>query len=140
MPPPWKHVDLVGDPRAGGVDQVEQRHADARGRFLDADDLFHGASAPAAGLDRRVVGHHGDLPAVDGAQPGHNSISGKVLGHDVGVEAVLHERPGVQQEVKALARRELVLLAELGQVARTTLQRPFAQLAMARVAHSVIAP
>src|SRR6266566_2622800 len=36
--PAGEHLDLIGYPRPGGVDQIEQGHADARGRLLDADD------------------------------------------------------------------------------------------------------
>ena len=39
----------------------------AQGVLGEPDDLLDGAGAPRAGLDRGVVGHQGDRPAVDGA-------------------------------------------------------------------------
>ena len=132
--PAGEHVDLVSDPRAGGVDEVEEGHADAGGGFLDAHDLFHGAGAPAAGLDRGVVGHDGDLPAFDRAQPGDHSVRRQFFGQHVGEEPIFDEGALVQQQVEALARRELVLLTKLWQVSRSALQRLFAQLAVARIA------
>src|SRR5258708_31874512 len=69
------------------------------------------------------------------AVPCQEPVSRQLYSHNVGVEAVLDERTRVEQKVEALARRELVLLAELGQVACAALERPLAQLAVARVGH-----
>jgi len=79
-------------------------------------------------LDGRVVGHDGDPPASDCAQPDHNAVGGKILGQDVGEEPVLDERPQVEEEVEPLADGELVLLAQLGQVPGAASQRLLAEL------------
>ena len=74
-----KDLDLLGDAPAGGVHQVEHRHAQARGLFLDADDLEHGLLAPGAGLHRVVVGHDADGAAADGADAGHHAVGRRVV-------------------------------------------------------------
>src|SRR6266849_3629212 len=135
MPPAREHVDLVGDPRPGRVDEVEERHADAGRSLLDADDLLHGAGAPAAGLHGGVVRHHGHLAAVDGAEPGDDAVRGQLLRENVGEQAVLDEGVLVEQNVKAGASAQLVLLAQLRQVPRPTLERFVAKLAMPRTRH-----
>src|ERR1700687_2242017 len=135
MAAPGEHIDLVCDARAGGVDQVEKWNPDAGGDLLAADDLFDGSSAPAARLDGWVVCHHGDLTAVDGAEPGDHAVGRQLLSEDVREQPVFHKRAWIQQEVQAFACGELVLLAQLGQVARTTLQRPVAKLSLPVFCH-----
>ena len=48
MPAAGEHVELIRDARAGRVDQVDERDAQAAGGFLDAQDLLHRALAPRA--------------------------------------------------------------------------------------------
>ena len=89
---PGEHVDLVGDPRAGRVDEVEERDADPRRGLLDPDDLLDRPRAPAAGFHRRVVRHHGHLAAVDACPgPVTTPSAGQLVGEDVGEEAVFDE-------------------------------------------------
>ena len=61
-----EQVDLVGDPGAGRVHQVDHRNTGGVGPLDDPDDLLDGPGAPGAGLDGGVVGHQADPPAVDG--------------------------------------------------------------------------
>src|SRR4029077_3328210 len=100
----------------------------------DAHDLLDSSSAPAPGLDGRVVGHHRHLPAADHSEPGDHAVCRQLVGEHVCEKAVLDERTGVEEHVEALARGELVLLAQLGQVAGAALERRFAQLPVS-VAH-----
>src|SRR5207253_8493530 len=44
-------ADLLGDPAARGVDQIEERDPEPGRSLLDADDLLHRLLAPGAGLD-----------------------------------------------------------------------------------------
>jgi hypothetical protein len=92
-----EHVDLVGDPCAGGVDQIEEGNADSCRCLLDPDDLLDRASSPAAGLHCWVVGHHRHLAAIDHAEPGDHAIRGQLVGEHVGEEAVLDEGNLVKQ-------------------------------------------
>ena len=110
--PAGEHVDLIGDARAGRVDQIEERHAEPARRLLDAHDLLDGARAPRAGLDRRVVGHDGDGAAVDLAEAGDDAVGGQVGRAVVGEQAVLDEvaRVVVEEQAQALAREQLALL------------------------------
>jgi len=130
MAPAGEHVDLVGDPRARGVHQIKEGDADAARGFLDPDDLLNRASAPAAGFHCRIVGHHRHLAAIDHPESRYDAIRREFLGEHVGEQAVFDEGALVEQQVKALAGRELVLLTKLWQVAGATLQRLFAKLAL----------
>ena len=69
-----EHLDLVGDPRAGGVDEPEDRQLLAQRHLGGPHDLLDGAGAPRAGLDGRVVGDDDRRPAVDGAAPGDDAV------------------------------------------------------------------
>jgi hypothetical protein len=72
------------------------------------------------------------------AEPGYDSVRRQLLFEDVRVKTVFDERTLIQELVEPLARGELVLFTKLWQVPRPTLQRPFAELAMPRVAHKTI--
>ena len=48
-----KEIHLVGDARAGGVDEIDDRMLVLPRELDDPDDLLDGASSPGAGLDRR---------------------------------------------------------------------------------------
>ena len=78
VPPPGKHVDLVGDARARRVDQIEQRDAQPPRRLLDAHDLLDGARAPRPGLDRRVVGHDRDRAPVHAADARDDAVGRQI--------------------------------------------------------------
>ena len=107
--PAGEQVDLVGDPRAGRVDQVDHRHAGPVRGLDDADDLLDRAGAPRPGLDRRVVGHQGDRPSVDGRGAGHDTVRGQVTGDDVREGAVLDEGALVDEQPHPLAGEQLAL-------------------------------
>ena len=125
---PGEHVDLIGDARARRIDQVEQRHAQPARGLLDADDLLDRARAPRAGLDRRVVGHDRDRPAVHAADAGHHAVGGQVGRGRVGEQAVLDEVLAVRsiaQQRDALAAEQLarggVALVVLGRARRAAI-------------------
>src|SRR5205085_7922221 len=60
-----EHRYLIGDARAGRIDEVHHRNACAVSEFGDADHLFDAAGTPRSSLDRRVVREDADLSAVD---------------------------------------------------------------------------
>ncbi len=128
VPASGEHVDLVGDARARRVDEIEQRDSQAARGLLDAHDLLHRPRTPAARLHGGVVGHHGHLPALDSAEAGHHAVGGKLFREHVGEQPVLEERVLVEQQVEPLTRCQLVLLAQLGQIASAALERLGAQL------------
>ena len=128
VPAAGEHVDLVGDARAGRVDEIEQRDSQPGRGLLYAHDLLHRPRAPAARLHGGVVGHHGDLAALDGAEARDHAVGRKLFGEHVGEQPVFEERILVEQQVESLARGQLVLLAELGQIASSALERLGAQL------------
>jgi hypothetical protein len=135
VPATRKHLDLVGDARPGGVDEVEERPPDAGRGLLDAEDLLDSACTPAPRFHGRVVRHQGHQPAVDPAETSDHSVRRKLFGESVGEKAVFDERARVEQKVEALSRGQLVLLAQLGQVSRPALARLLAQLFGARARH-----
>ncbi len=105
--PTGEQVDLIGDARAGAVDEVDHRHR-CRVRPLDDPyDLLHRTGAPRAGLHGGVVSHEADGPAVDHRRTGDHAVCGEPVGKDVGISAVLDERVGVDQQRDAFAREEL---------------------------------
>jgi len=105
--PPGKHLHLIGDARAGRVDQVEQRTAQALGLLLNAQDLLHRAAAPGACLDGGVVGHDGDHPALDATDAGHDTIRRQPLRRAVREQRILHERARIEQAIEPCAGEEL---------------------------------
>ena len=115
-----EHLDLVGDARARGVDEVDHRHAVAERRLLDAEDLLDRLGAPRAGLDGRVVGHQRDRAAADRAHAGDDAVGAEAVGLPVGEQRVLGERAVVEQPLDPLAHRQLALLLGLLVVALGT--------------------
>ena len=105
-----EHLDLVGDAGAGGVDEPDHRHAGAVGLLYRADDLLDRAGSPRSSLHRRVVGHQADRPAIDGRRTGDHAVRRQVAGEHVGVDAVLDERPLVDEQPDPLAGEQLALL------------------------------
>src|SRR5918996_79541 len=69
-----KDLDLLRDPAARGVDQIQHRGLQARRPFLDAHDLEDRLLAPRAGLHGVVVGHDADGAPADGPDAGHDAI------------------------------------------------------------------
>jgi hypothetical protein len=115
--PAGEQVDLVGDARAGRVDQVDHRYAGRVRPLDDADDLLHRAGAPGAGLDRGVVRHHAHVPAVDPGVAGDHAVGRKPVGEVVRVQPVLDERALVGQQRDPLTGEELALRGVGGVVA-----------------------
>ena len=122
---------LVGKEDAADVDEIDARQAVLHGDLLGPDVLLdrHREISPA--LDRRVVGHHQHLAAVDDADPGDHPGPGRlVVVHPVGGEgAELEERrPPVEEPVQPLADEELfpglVELSGLGRPACLDLGQP----------------
>jgi hypothetical protein len=113
-----EHLHLVGDPGARRVDQVDHRDAVGVGLLDDPDDLLDGPRPPGARLDRRVVRHQGDQPAIDRGRSGDDPVGGQAVGQHVGERAVLGEAAGVGQqrdpgpgEQLAAGRPRLVVLS-----------------------------
>ena len=88
--------------------------------FLDAQDLLDRLGTPRAGLDRRVVGHQRDRPAIDRADARHHPVGAEPLLPPVGQQRLLGERAVVQQQRDALAHGQLALLERLLAVALGT--------------------
>ena len=113
-----EHLHLVGDARAGRVDQVEDRHAQPLGRLLDAHDFLHGARPPRSRLDGRVVGHHAHRAPLDAADDGHDAVGAVAGFFVVGEEPVLDQEVRVEQQLEPPTHRQLVLLPQLFRVLR----------------------
>jgi hypothetical protein len=107
--PAGEQVDLIGDARAGGVDEIDHRHAVRVRPLDDPDDLLDRPRAPGPGLDRGVVGHQAHLAPADPGIPGDHPVGRQPVGHTVGIEAVLDEGPVVDQERDPLAGEQLAL-------------------------------
>ena len=114
--PPREELDLVGDARAGGVDEVHDGELVLQRGLGEAHDLLDGARAPRSGLHRRVVGHHADRTTVDPADTGHHAVGGKIVGERVGEQRVLDERAVVEQPREPVAHEQLVRRRELAAV------------------------
>ena len=108
-----EHLHLLGDPRAGGVHEVDHRHAMRERGLLDAQDLLDGLGTPRAGLDGRVVGHQRHGATGDRAESGDDAVGAEPVRLPVGEQRVLGERALVEQPVHALAYRQLALLRGL---------------------------
>ena len=63
--PAGEQVDLIGDARAGRVDQPDDRQLVSQRVLGQSHDLLDRPRTPRAGLDRRIVGHHAHRSAVD---------------------------------------------------------------------------
>jgi hypothetical protein len=74
--PPGEQLHLIGDARAGGVDQPDDRQLLAECGLGGPDDLFDRAGAPRACLDRRVVGDDDHRATVDVADAGDHAVGG----------------------------------------------------------------
>src|SRR5581483_573207 len=107
--PAGKHLHLIGDPGAGRVHQVDHRQARVVRLLDDPDDLLDGARAPGAGLDRGVVGHHGDGPAADQRGPGDHPVGRQPVRQRVGEPAVFGERAVVGEQGDPFPGEQLAL-------------------------------
>ncbi len=105
-PAPGVAVELLVDPGAGGVDEVDERGADLVGELLHPGDLLERASSPRAGLDGVVVGDDARRAPVDLADDRHDGVAG---------EAVVG--PGEQPVLEVRARRRAAGAAGRGRAA-----------------------
>ena len=116
-----EHLDLVGDARAGRVDQVDHRDPVLERLLLDAEDLLDRLGAPRAGLDGRVVRHQRDPAAADERHAGDDAVCPEAVLVPVREQRLLGERLAVDQPLDALANADLALVGQ-----------PFAVLLRAR--------
>ena len=116
-----ERADRLLDPRAGAVEQPHEGQALGQRQVAQAGDLDLAGHAHRAGHHREVVGRHRHEPAVDLAVAGDDAVGRRLLAlqraHrvvDAGMEAHFGEGAGVDEEVDALARGELVGRVLLG--------------------------
>ena len=107
-----EHLHLVGDARAGRVDEVDHRHVVAQRLLLDAQDLLDGLGAPGAGLHGRVVGHQRDAAPADQRHAGHDAVGAEAVLVPVGEQRLLRERLRVHEPRDPLAHRDLALVGQ----------------------------
>ena len=81
--------------------------------LLDAEDLLDRLRAPRARLDRRVVRHQRDRPAVDRPNTGHDPVGAESVAVPIRQKRLLRERALVEQQRDALAHGKLALGARL---------------------------
>ena len=112
-----EHLDLVGDARAGRVDQVDHRHQVLERLLLDADDLLDGLGSPRAGLDGRVVGHQRDRAPAHRGHSGDHAVGPEAVLLPVGEQRILDEGAGIDEPLDALAHGQLALVLRLVVVA-----------------------
>src|SRR5205823_13034119 len=135
---PGEDLDLLRDAPTGGVDQVQERQAKARGLLLDAHDLLHGLLAPRAGLHRVVVGH-----AAGGAAADPPDARDDAVGRRVGLlgsreqPVLLELGAGIEEELQAIPDEQLALLPELLAVLRVALldSSPLLEVPLLTLAH-----
>ena len=106
--------DALLDPRTAGIVEADDRRADLHRQVHDLADLLGVRLRERAAEDREVLAEDEDQPPVDRAVAGDDAIAEDALPVEaelrgpVGDERVeLDEGPGVEQEVEALARRQL---------------------------------
>ena len=139
--PTREQLDLVGDARAGGVDEVDDRQLVPQRGLGEPHDLLDGPRAPRARLHRRVVGHHAHRPAVDAADAGDHAVGGQVVGERVGEQPSSTNEPVVEQQLEPVADEQLVLppRAWPRSFSRLPCERALGVLAdLVRVAHDAV--
>ena len=112
-----QRADRLLDPRAGRVEQPDERDPLGQRELAQARDLDLAGHPHRAGHDREVVGADGDHAPVDAAVAGDHAVGRRVaalhraLGEvRLGVDAELGERPVVDQQRDPLARGQLARL------------------------------
>ena len=108
----WKNAVLERQIHAGGIDQIDDRHAIAHGDFLRAQNLGDGFRPPCSGFDGGIVGDDDRRPAFDFAEAGDHARGGRLA-----VISVMRDeqsdfeehRAGVGELRDSLARGELAV-------------------------------
>ena len=122
-----EHLVLHGQEGAARVDEVDAGQAVFEGDFLGAQVLLDRHREVGAALDRGVVAHDHDVPAVDHADSGDHPGPGGVAAVHVlrRKRCNLEERrPLVQQGLDAVARQQLAAVhVALPRFLRTALCR-----------------
>ena len=103
-----EETELVGEPAARGVDEVDHREQVTVGAFQDADLLLAGQLAPGTRLDGEVVRDDGHRPAVDASHSGPHAVGGQAVRGGVREQAVLPPAARVEQDGQAFGDRQLV--------------------------------
>ena len=104
-----EHLDLIGDPRPGRIDQVQHRYLERECPLLNPEYLLDRSGPPGARLHGRIVGHQGNRASVDRSDAGDHPVGTEALRVPAGEQAVLGERVRVEQGLNPLAHRELSL-------------------------------
>ena len=106
--------DALLDPRAAGIVEADERCADLHREVHDLADLLGVRLGQRATEDREVLAEDEDEPPVHGPVAGDDAVAEEALIRDarilraVGDEGIeLHERPRIEEEVEALAGRQL---------------------------------
>ena len=87
-----EQIDLVGDARAGAVDQVDHRHAERRYARSMMRMIFSTVRAPhEPALTVESLAMRRDPAAVDRGRAGDHAVGRQPVGEHVGVTAVLDE-------------------------------------------------
>ena len=102
-----EEVELLVEPRARGVDEVDDGAARALRLLLLAVDLADGLASPGARLHGEVVGDDTHRPPADRAHAADHAVGGEALVHRPGEQPVLDEGAGVEQRGDAVAGEAL---------------------------------
>ena len=113
------------DARAAGVQQPDHRDAALLGQLHDLADLVRLHLGEGAAQDGEILGIDRHPAAIDLAEAGDHAVAGKLLvGHAEVADVVrrqaaqLLEAAAVQQQIDALAGRQLALGVLVGQRAK----------------------
>ena len=118
-----KHLGLVRQVRAAGIDEIDAGQPVLARDLLGAQVLLHRHRVVGAALDGRIVADDHDLAAFDAADAGDDAGAvDRVVVHAVGGERAEFEerRAGIEQARHALARQQLAA----GQMPLARLGRP----------------
>jgi hypothetical protein len=99
---------LVGDPRAGRVDQPEDRQLLDQRPLGDPDDLLDRPGTPRPGFDRRIIRHHQGRAAVDQSLAGYHTVGRQPWRAGVGQLGIFDEAAVVEEQLDPVADVELV--------------------------------
>ena len=123
-----KHLGLMRQVGAAGIDQIDARQPVLARDFLRAQVFLHRHGKIGAALDGRVVAHDHALAALDAADPGDHAgaVDGVVIKTICGERRELQKRrAGVEQGHDAIARQQLAARDMPLSRARRSAQRGF---------------